>query len=248
MKKNRLSALLLLVLLVSPMCSFAKFPGLLKRYEIGYSFLMNSADLKQYTQAPGIDTTTKSSFKTSAAFGVSMGTYVPLKRLGRASSLALSIQYNYNIMTWKDNVPGGSGDFLFSGATLQMALPVGLDLKFGADAVSTKDHNFCATIGAGVYPSYSLTTLDAVDNIDPVFGVAPYVKAEAGFFKGICMKFRVQYVIGGLKYMDYKNTSDNAGIHTVSNASLTGKSNLSISVIFIPFSFLWEKHEWYNTF
>src|ERR1044072_2834641 len=106
----------------------------------------------------------------------------------------------YNLMTWKkdDNELG-----TFDGATVQMALPIGLDLKFGADALMVKDMHFCATIGAGAYPSYSLTSItDAPVTIDPVFSVAPYIKAEIGVNAGICMKVRALYAIGDLTYMD----------------------------------------------
>jgi hypothetical protein len=239
-KKTLLVSSLALVSL--PVVSSAKIPGLLQRFQLGYTFVMNTAELKNTTP----DTSYSTSFNTSAAFGVTAGTYIPLKRLGRASSLALGIDYMYNMMTWKSKIPGFGGEIDFSGATAQMALPIGLDFKFGADALTVKNHRFCATLGAGAFPSYAVTVLDnsAGLTIDPAFSVAPYVKAEVGIFAGICMKVRAIYTIGNVTYMDYKVTESGANYST----KFSGTSNLAVSLLIMPFSFKWQNEEWWNTY
>lgn len=236
--------LLLALLFIMPLCSSAKFPGILQRYQLGYTFVMNSAEYEAKNRVTllNIDTSFKRDMKTSAAFGVTMGTYVPLKRLGQSSMLVLGIDYMYNIMTWESKVPGLLGDVGFSGATAQMALPIGLDFKFGADALNVKNRRFCATLGAGVYPSYAITTLDYDFDIDPNFSVAPYVKAEAGIFAGICMKVRAIASFGKFTYMDYKSADGN------SSSTMIGNTNFAISLLVMPFSFTWKEEEWWNTF
>lgn len=255
MNKRQLKALFLTVLLISPVCSFARFPGILKRFQLGYSFVSNKADYTSTFRSSllGIDTSyAGTEMKTTAAWGFTAGTYFPLKRLGNASALVLGVDYMYNLMTWKSDLPGGldnTGGYTFDGATAQMALPIGLDLKFGADALQLRTFRLCGTVGAGVYPSYSATTLNGLPfTIDPVFSVAPYVKAEVGFYAGFCMKVRALYAIGDITYMDYKNTTNSGGGEFNSTAKLVGKSNLAISLLIMPFSYKWDREEWWNTY
>jgi hypothetical protein len=123
-------------------------------------------------------------------------------------------------------------------------LPTGLDFKFGCDALSTKNIRFCATLGAGALPSYSITTLDQINDIDPQFGIAPYAKFEVGVFGGICMKLRAIYAVGSLAYMDQTTKNDNSQTRT----QLNGTSNLTISLLVMPFSWTWAREEWWNTY
>lgn len=231
----------------------SRMPGLLQRTHLGYSFLVNSAEfkVKQSVITPDFskDTSYTESMNTSGSFGFTIGTYIPLKRLGRKSSLNLGIDYMYNMMLWdaKYKVYDGNGntyDAPFSGGTLQMALPIGLDFKFGCDAITSKDARFCATLGAGALPSYSLTALDQVSNIDPKFSAAPYLKAEVGILAGICVKLRAVYAIGNLSYMDITEKND----YGKTNSQLNGTSNLTLSLLIMPFSWSWSRDYWWDTY
>ena len=251
MNKKQLKALFLFALLSSPLAGFAKFPGILSRLQLGYSFISNKAEYSSGFKLTGvIDTSYKPyEMSTSASWGFTAGTYFPLKRLGEASSLVLGVDYLYNMMTWKSKVPGPGFGGDFDGATVQMALPIGLDLKLGADAVQLRKPRFCGTIGAGVYPSYSLSTVTGAPiTIDPTFSVAPYVKAEVGFFAGVCIKARLLYAIGDLSYMDYKDSDNSNGVESSTNVKLVGKSNMAISILIMPFSYKWSTEEWWNTY
>lgn len=240
----------LAIAIAMPYCVSAKFPGVLQRYSLGYSFLFADGKYTGHDQFPGfIDTTYDQNIHTTAAFGVTMGTYIPLKRLGRMSSMVLSIDYAYNAMVWGDAVPrygmGFTNQYDFSGATVQMALPVGIDFKWGNDAINVKNPRFCATVGVGAHPSYSITALDYTADITPSFSITPYVKFEAGVFAGICMKLRVLAAFGQFNYLDAK--TDNGG-GSSSSTKLVGSSNVSASIIFMPFSWTWKREEWYNTY
>ncbi len=249
----KLLVAILMILLTTPLVSSAKFPGFLQRFQLGYTFVMNSAEyqVKQKMTLPNFykDSTFNYDMKTSGSFGATLGTYVPLKRLGKKSNLSWSIDYMYNMMAWDSkvkmyNTDGNIYDAPFTGATVQMALPTGLDVKFGCDAMTLKNYRFCTSFGAGVLPSFSMTALDNFSSISPAFGVAPYVKAEVGIFGGICMKLRAIYAIGSLSYMD--ETSKKATGTT--QTTLTGTSNLSVSLLVMPFSFTWHRDEWFNTY
>ncbi len=155
-------------------------------------------------------------------------------------------------MLWDSKVPtfngNGFSDFTFSGGTVQMALPVGLDFKFGCDALGTKSRRFCTTLGFGVYPSYAMTSLDFNVDVDPNISVAPYAKFEVGIFAGICMKLRTIYSYGNFNYMEVNSTEKNELGEMSSKTTLTGKSNLTVSLLFMPFSWKWSRAEWWNTF
>ena len=240
---QKFKGVLLALLILSPVCSFAKFPGILSRFQLGYSFVMNSGtQTSKFPVSDTKDTLIKRNFNTSAAFGVTAGTYIPLKRLGESSMLVLGIDYMYNMMTWKASTNNGE-TIGFNGVTAQMALPIGLDFKFGADALNVKNRRFCATLGLGAFPSYALTAIDNTPlTIDPVFSVAPYVKAEVGVFAGICMKVRAIAAFGKIGYMEYSEKD------TKSSSEFYGNTNFAVSLLIMPFSFKWQQEEWWNTY
>ena len=239
---QKFKGVLLALLILSPVCSFAKFPGILSRFQLGYSFVMNSGTQELKYPVSSGDTIIKRDLKTSAAFGVTAGTYVPIKRLGQSSMLVFGVDFMYNMMTWKPTT-GDEGTIGFDGLTAQMALPVGLDFKFGADALNVKDKRFCATLGFGAFPSYELTTIENTPlSFDPVFSVAPYAKAEVGVFAGICMKVRAIAAFGKIGYLEYTDKDLN------STTSFYGNTNFAVSLLIMPFSFTWQREEWWNTY
>ncbi len=231
------------------------FPGILQRYQVGYSFVVANAQYEtksfffsDLSTIGNIDTTYKGTLNTKATFGVTMGTYIPLKRLGQKSSLALGIDFLYNILTWEDKATNSFAGF--DGFTAQASLPVGLDFKFGADAVTDKAIRFCATVGAGGSPSYSISTLtNGGFDIDPKFNITPYVKGEVGIFAGICMKVRAIYTFTDVNYLDYgPGRKTDPFFVSESNTKFIGKNTLTLSLIVMPFSWTWKRSEWWNTY
>lgn len=232
----------------------AKLPGFLTRYQIGYSFVNSTAEyngmLRTYDLKHNYiaDTPWTETVHTSAAFGITMGTYLPIKRLGKSSTLATNIDFTYDFKYWK-NVAGGLysefTDLDISGVSVEIGVPITLDFKFGCDATSTKNQRFCTTLGAGIYPTFAFTSFE--DNAATGFGMAPVVKYEVGFFKGICMKFRVLYSFDNIQYIS-KSGSVFKQDDLASNFTLKGKSTLTVSAIFMPFSFLWERKGWWNSY
>ncbi len=234
--------------------SNAKFPGVLTRFQIGYSFVNSTADyngiLKTYN-ADNVyvaDTPWKESVHTTAAFGVALGTYIPVKKLGRVSLLAVNADFTYDFKYWK-NIANGlysqAFDLGISGLSAEIGVPISLDFKFGCDATSTKNQRFCTSIGAGIHPSFAFTSFE--DNAATAFGMAPFVKYEVGFFKGICMKFRFMYTFDNIQYIN-KSGSVFKQDDLASNFTLKGKNTFTVSAIFMPFSFLWERKGWWNSY
>ncbi|HTN46945.1 MAG TPA: hypothetical protein VL098_11410 [Flavipsychrobacter sp.] len=242
---------------LSSSAQFNNFPKFLKRFEIGGSYAMSSAEyrVKQrfLSQDYSIDTTIKFNMNSVAGIGGMLGTYVPLSRLGQKSILALNIDLMYNALVWDKDVTvysptGGTVTNSLTGGTLMVGMPVGLDFKFGCDAVGRKDVRFCTTLGGGVLPSFAMTSIDDVNDIAGEFGVSPYVKAEVGMFTGICWKIRAMYSFGVIDEMSTLMDKTVKSDFGQSNTQLIQKSSLNLSLILMPFSFTWGTQEWWNTF
>lgn len=252
--KNILATALITLLLMSGSSyrASADLPGFLKRLQMGYSLITAStADYegRDYIPFMGIDTSYTHGVASKGGFGYTIGTSFPLAKLGQQSMMTLGVDYLYNAILWETALPRygnlGVPTMAFSGTTLQMALPIGLDFKFGGEAYAIKNKRFSATIGAGAYPSYAITSLDYDVDIDPQFSIAPYVKAEIGIFAGICMKLRVVSAFGSFNYMDM--TSGDPAI-AQTNTVLTGSNTTTISLLVMPFSWTWKRYEWWNAF
>ena len=169
---------------------------------------------------------------------------------------ALSIHVIYNEFIWEslNQAYSANGDYVnvtgypdLYGATLQIGVPIGIDYKIGTDAICTKKRRFGCTFGAGIFPTYNATAMLGVDNagVGIGYGVSPYLKAEAAVFGGLCFKFRALYSFGGEPYIDQ---TKNDLAFTSGPFKVTGKSNLMLSFIIMPFAWHWKEKEWYNTY
>ncbi len=261
MKKTLLYITLLLFISTSAHAQsfFFRVPKFTQRMHIGYTYVANSAKYEGQVYNYNFDSAsytslglTSQNIRTVGGYGMVMGTYFPLTNFGGDKvGLALSTDFAYNFMLWEE-LKGGYYDqidvdfFNSSGVTLQMGMPIGLDLKFGAESTTSKNHRLTATVGAGVNAMYSLTSYE--DNVGAIFSPNPYIKLEGGIRAGIVMKLRILYTIGGPQYI-----SEDADIFGSVNEystdfTLTGRSSLNISLLFSPFSWMWNEHGWWNKY
>ena len=222
-----------------------------ERFEIGYSFCLSSANY-QYSARTFNDNTFQVSdtvhnekIPSKGGFGFMVGTYFPIAHIGNNGRLAISTTFMYNGLLWE------SGSFSYSSnsqtgttsegsGTIDVALPIGLDYKFGCDAIQDKSKRFWYTLGAGIYPSYTMTGYKGQNGT--ASHMLPYLKGEVGFFAGICFKVRATYTFGNIKYLNFDETYGN----TTSSTSLSAKSGLSLSVILMPMSWKWGRREWWR--
>lgn len=221
------------------------------RLEVGYSFCLSSATYRFHAATYGenlpvqIDTSVHSKIQTKGGFGGTVGTYFPIAKIGDQGRIAISTTFLYNALMWEK---GGfsyqsnsqTGTTSTGSGTVELALPVGVDFKFGCDGLQDKSKRFCYSFGTGVYPSMTLTTYQGSN--DGKTHILPYVKGEVGVFAGICFKVRAIYSFGNIKYMSYNSDSGNM----LSSTSLTGKSGLTLSLILMPMSWKWEKVDWWR--
>jgi len=250
-----LRKLVLISLAFIPVAANAQFYN---RLEIGYSYVMATG---QYSGTSGFynlngsyggDTIVKRNITAKAGYGEDIGLCIPLKRVGRINMWALSIHFMANEFIWSGLNQGFSADGTFidpygiadlDGATLQMAVPIGVDYKIGTDAVCSKKVRFGVTFGAGVMPSFNETVMINVNGAGGglVTSVNPFVKAEVAVFGGLCFKLRALYSFGNVPYID-----QNKDILAVTSGpfTVTGTSNLTLSFIIMPFAWHWKEESW----
>lgn len=167
----------------------------------------------------------------------------PMAKLSEKSVLAITVDVSYAAFKGDNFSIKLSQNRSFSTMSIKMTgLPVSIDYKSGTDAVFDKQYRFMYTFGIGFQP-----TLTQVDD-DDMFKIYPFVKAEAGIFAGIAFKVRATLTIAGIR--DYYEDREDNGLPNVPqdlklnySSSLTTEPQLNLSLIIMPFSFLWEKYK-----
>jgi len=221
------------------------------RYEVGYSLPIANATYFHNVETTDeygnvYDTSASKKIHATSSFGMYAGTFFKVDEIDENSILAISLGARCNFYKWS------TGDFQVTSSvtdnydflSIDMGLPVSLDYKYGSDATLNKSQRSCYTFGVGGYPAIVFTGVPEGINADGSIAVAgkgglvvqPFVKAEFGFFAGICWKLRAMYNFGTIKYLNMGN-SDGSG----EQISLNGKSNLTLSLILMPFSWDWER-------
>lgn len=230
-----------LLLCTSAVSSEARLPNALTRFQVGYSYPRAKADYRLTLD----DTSIFETVTTKGGFGATIGTHIPISKFGDATMIALTIDGLYNLLVWdmepvndvyNTNTVGYSNQYEITGGSVQLSVPIGLDLKFGCEAALEKSKGACFSFGAGAMPTAALTAYQ--DNAGAIIRLQPYVKAEFGVMAGICMKIRAIYAMGKFDYINVKN---DAGDIDTYGASLTSKSTLTLSLLLMPFSYSWPK-------
>jgi len=255
--KRTLRVLLLMIMMGSPFAGYSQLWGVLQHLEIGGSASFSSTTYngseRLYSET-GIKTDSSLVFKTKTinpgmSVGGFVGTYFPVAHVGKRGALAISVAAVANMISWSkiaDTTYGAYGNGI-TGTTLNTALPIGLDIKWGCEARQSRNYAICYTLGAGVYPSYSMTSITDFANkteTNNVFNVNPYFKAEVGILAGICIKLRAMYSLGNIQYINAMNKVDAT---TPGTFTLTGKNTMTVSLVIMPFSYTWKKYGWWNT-
>lgn len=240
---------------------FDKFPGALKQLEVGYGYSTLTGDYKIRnvtinSQGQATDTSLQQSVSSKAGVTYTFGTSFRLKRLGTKSTFALGVAGMYSGYLWDfpvlSTTSTGGTDFkygfggpAFNGLAVTGGVAITGDVKFGVDAMMDKQYRWGWTGGIGVLPSINFTSdanLDAQYN----FGVQPVIKTEVALRAGIVMKLRLQAAFGNLTFLDVSSGSEAVGFKT--QTQLIGKSNFTVSYILMPFSWMYKKSMWYNSY
>ena len=239
--------------LLSATSSFAQFgaPRGPKCLEFGYTYGVAYAQYKyhntSFDESTGKLTDTASSRNVTSrlGFGGLVGYYFPIVRVSANSRFAITLTYMYNAYLWEGSSfaissDSRTGTSSVGSGTVEMALPVGIDYKTGCDANFDRSKRSCASFGAGVYPTFGATAYNGSSAF--AFHARPYLKAEAGFFAGICFKLRATYVPGAIDYINYSSTIPGHDEGT----SFRSRGTLNLSLILMPTSFKWSRSEWWG--
>lgn len=267
LKKAIAAALLLGVSAQQTHAGGFELPNFIKRWELGYTYPMVFATYKstERVSSPNGDQVFEANIeknvRSNFGFGGLMGTYIPITKLGSSALLAAGVNAMYNAYTWDythptfqnyvtdayGNVIGAHFDensksMPFTGGSVQLGLPVSLDVKFGAEASLQKHAKYTATIGVGAIPSGTITV--DLDNAEYAWGVNPFAKAEIGAKAGIIWKLRFQYTMGPVTFFNGNNTFTEG--NTSSTRELIGNGIASVSLVLMPFSWNFQEDGWWN--
>ncbi|KAA5532145.1 hypothetical protein F0919_15200 [Taibaiella lutea] len=236
------------------------FTKILAREEIGYGYAISNATYKFKSMGNnGLpDTSISQNVTSKAGFTEHVGYTFPISKLGDRSRLGMDIGCNVNLFTWDYKTPTvmtnsdgrpyysfTENEFDFETISGQIEMPISLDARFGNLAYYTKDR-FGWAVGAGISPMIGFAT----DNNSAGFGFGanPFIKAEVCLFAGIAMKLRSQVSFGRIPFYDENKSIsyDISGYNT--SSSLTGHVQASVTLVVLPFSWLWAEKGWWNTY
>ncbi len=245
-----------------PMKPFLSYLKDLQRYELSINYTMNNGTFEGVTQATSTaynvgtyhgDTTVNRKIATTG-YGVSIGLSMPFKATGHISCWAATAQLGVNMFTWNNlnstyingEITDPAGDVL-TASTMQIHLPLGIDWKVGNDAIKSQRLALGASFGAGVIPLVALTSLNNgyKYNKGASFGMTPFAKVEFGWRWGWVFKLRAMYSMG-----QYTLLYANQEIPNVSDGPfrIYSNSQITASLIIMPFSGGWRETDWWNTF
>lgn len=177
------------------------------------------------------------------SYGGIVGTGIHVAKLDEKSSIAFnfSIAMNYiKTRITEENVEFEKGSqYIEKVEMMTFHVPIGIDYKVGAEAVSDKYLKTMYTLGAGVSPYFGMIGNGTAD------GFSPYIKAEVGYHLGFAVKLRAMYMIGkqNLYHSDFqsrvKSDVDNTADHRP-YFKLSHGGNIFLSLIIMPYSYTWE--------
>lgn len=251
-----------------------KMPGYLSNYEMGYSYSFTAVNQFQTFTLPGgsVHDFKSSKVHSLMAPGVYIGWSLGLKKLGvqKRTALGLNVGMQENMFLWSHTstawrgAPGAMGGDQFgfyneesTGMSMQIGIPVSLDIKFGFDAMKYKNVKWASSVGIGVMPQFTMSAgIPNSESESFAIGVTPFIKGDIGFFAGIAMKLRAQIGLGVMPMADSKHSlfggmsggikGENTGVQH--EYRVTAPVQATISFIAMPFSWSWGEKGWWNTY
>jgi len=225
------------------------------RISTNFSFPMGSADYSSHYVNPSKSIDTSFSVKglklTGFNFGGIAETYFPVSSMGDDGVIGIGFMAIQNYRNW-DTGPihgGPQVDYRFTFNSFEMSFPLTLDFIFGSEAALDKSKKYGFKFGVGVIPRLSLTQIDPTQTLgvvnDKSFVLRPFVKAEVAMFAGICFKLNFTYTMGNIPYM---NAPMNFSLNDndVNNIKLSSKGSAALSLGFFPFSYDWDRSQWWR--
>jgi hypothetical protein len=210
---------------------------------VGKYFITGKADLhyQGYTDSFSVDTFFRSNLRSNPGFVFHAGSYFPIAIISDHSMLVLQTEIFtcWGTLVYDSVVFSNAGDtFMKPFQYYRIGVPISLEYRFGGDVTLNKNHKAFFTIGGGICPSY--VNSNNFDTIRPL-KLAPFLKAEAGFFPGIAVKLRATIFFGNYYYKSFENWDVMFRGSDYLRSSFKASTGYGLSVILMPFSVNWNK-------
>lgn len=187
--------------------------------------------------------------KMSYALGGSV--YFPMSKIGEKSSLGINVGINAMFYKNDDRLKIGInvGDTLTKYEITTTGIPISLDYKVGCDARYDRAYKPMFGIGIGFNPMFSTVESNFHFINGDYFKLAPFIKAEVGYYLGIGMKLRVMYTyinsFNNYEENTPENNPDNVKAKGVSlgfKGKVASDGCLTIGLSLYPFAAMWDQY------
>jgi hypothetical protein len=219
------------------------------RGQQGLVFGMINASYKlDYTYANESSTSASSDYfsgnlerkVSGVAYGVSGEHYYPLGKTSETTLIALTLgaEMLYIKFKFEDTRLNGGHKFTPEHNIVQGNVPIGLAYKSGTDAALRRNIKSGFSLGAGAMFN---SNFDLAGSF-PTINIRPYCMAEMSFYTGFCWKIRGTGRLGKATLLHGSELIGINGSEDETTAKMETKSNFTLSLIFMDFSWDWEEY------
>ncbi len=220
------------------------------------------------------DTTIASqSVMSSPGFGSYLAWSAPIMRMGRRSTLSLSVGAGYYTNTWKivpmtyfeDGTSFDQTKFFANpiggGITTKYIFPIGIDFKKNTDAKCYRNTPVGWTVGVGATMQYTTTVYGSTFSASGInsisdwgltgtyFSFMPYLKTELSFFAGVCFKVNARLSYGSAVLFQSTSHYASNGADAIGSYTLSETANASIGISVLPISYKWSNVDpWFDEY
>lgn len=205
-------------------------------YFAGNDFGGRNIPMYEYTRA----------VEATAGPSIHLSTHFPLLNFTDRLTLAMTLGAEYN------SVSAETGNILVSPyqtysakfTETKVSVPIGVAIKYGADASLVKSDRFSGSLGIAAAPSYVMTQFGDYFN-ENLITITPFVFAEVGVMGGFNWKIRATCMPFGIT--GFKRSPGQEGMDafpTQTSIKASSQAIFQVGLAIQPLAFIWEKYHW----
>lgn len=226
-----------------------------KRVEIGGHYSIANAEFQNSNNYVIFDGTQTEQFSynfgkefKAIGFGGQLGTYIPVTSVFRKSIFAITVHAHATFVNYDLGKIEVMPDVFSDPVNMQqtrLALPIGLEYKWGGQATLNKADWASVGFGGGVAPTYEMFDKITVDGEDKEkFSIRPYLRVEAGFRTAIFWKIHATWMFSSI--YNYKKQAETIPELSLENNSyvegyMRTRPIINLGITFNIGSFGWDK-------